>query len=146
MTENFHAQKISWFSRSLSRPPGLTWQPLTEDASAVLAARIEKRSVHPLLEEVALLQLRLHAGRGHGRVLGEVRGVLPLEELHAVLRVRLATEVAIRGRNLMTGPTPPCGPAFPINFRRLWYACIDADSGDQLLIEKRLTRSIRMAL
>ena len=59
------------------------------------------RLVHPLLEVVALLQLGLHAGRGHGRVLGEVRSVLPLEVLHAVLCVRLATEVAIRGRKLV---------------------------------------------
>merc|ERR1719359_2461102 len=88
------------FSDSPSRPPGLTGQP---DRGYTCRTRRKNpgRLVHPLLEVVALLQLRLHAGRGHCRVLGEVAGVLPLEVLHAVLRVRLATEVAIRGRNLV---------------------------------------------
>merc|ERR1719235_1229256 len=87
-------------SGTLSRSAGLTWQP---DRSCTCRRRSENpaRSVHPLLQVVALLQLRIHAGRGHGPVLGEVRRVLPFEVLHAVLRVRLAAEVAIRGRNLV---------------------------------------------
>merc|ERR1712078_297737 len=91
---------VHFHLRSLSRPSGLTWQP---HRSCPCRRRSESpgRSVHPLLKEVALLQLRIHAGRRHGRVLGEVLGILPLEELHAVLRVRLAAEVAIRGRNLV---------------------------------------------
>merc|ERR1719359_2815829 len=82
------------------RPPGLTWQP---DRGCPCRTRRKNSEslVHPLLEVVALLQLRIHAGRGHGRVLREVRGVLPLEVLLAVLRVWLATEVAVRSRDLV---------------------------------------------
>merc|ERR1719231_1667648 len=58
-------------------------------------------SVHPLLQEVALLQLAIDLLQRHGRVLREVRRVLPLEELHVVHRDRLATEVAVRGRDLV---------------------------------------------
>jgi len=57
--------------------------------------------VHPLLQVVALLQLSRNRSRRHGDVLGEVRRVLPLEVLHAVLGVRLAAEVAVRRRNLV---------------------------------------------
>merc|ERR1719261_535065 len=42
---------------------------------------------------------------GHGHVLGEVRRVLPLKVLHAVLRVRRAAEMAVGRRDLVLGLT-----------------------------------------
>merc|ERR1719379_1197991 len=55
------------------------------------------RSIDPLREEVAGSEFRCHVGRGHGRVLAEVLGVLPFEEFDAVLSVRLTAEVAVCG-------------------------------------------------
>merc|ERR1712070_670021 len=52
-------------------------------------------SVNPLGEVVAGLELSLHLSRIHSLVLGEVLGILPLEELDAVLGLRLAAKVAV---------------------------------------------------
>ena len=41
-------------------------------------------SIHPLGQVVAGLQLRLHFSRLHSLVLGQVFGILPLKELHAI--------------------------------------------------------------
>merc|ERR1719265_2141279 len=57
--------------------------------------------VNPLGEEIAGLQLSRHFDRRHGLVLGEVLRALPLEVLDAVLRVRLASKVAVRRRLLV---------------------------------------------
>merc|ERR1712098_738701 len=52
-------------------------------------------SVNPLCEIVAGLQLCLHLRRVHALVFGQVLGILPLEELHAILCIRLTSKVAI---------------------------------------------------
>jgi len=53
------------------------------------------QSVNPLREVVAGLQLRLNLGRIHGLVLGQVLGILPLEELDAIFCFWLASKVAV---------------------------------------------------
>jgi len=53
-------------------------------------------SIHPLCQVVAALQLRGNLRRVHRLVLGQVLGVLPFEELDALLSIRLPAEVAIR--------------------------------------------------
>merc|ERR1719183_921143 len=60
-------------------------------------------SIDPLREEVAGSEFRRHVGRGHGRVLAQVLGVLPLKEFDAVLGVRLTAEVAVCGGLLVFG-------------------------------------------
>ena len=62
-------------------------------------------SIHPLCEIVAGLQLGLDLRTVHGLVLGQVLGILPLEELDAVLCVWLAPKVAIGGSLLVFGLT-----------------------------------------
>merc|ERR1711907_6290 len=60
-------------------------------------------SVNPLGKVVAGLQLSTDLLRVHALVLGQVLGILPLEELFAILCVRLATEVAIGSSFLVLG-------------------------------------------
>merc|ERR1719263_1143972 len=60
-------------------------------------------SVNPLREEVAALEGRGDLLRVHALVLGKVLGVLPLEELLAILGVGRAAEVAVRGGLLVLG-------------------------------------------
>merc|ERR1711907_606778 len=60
-------------------------------------------SVNPLGEVVAGLQLSTDLLRVHALVLGQVLGIFPLKELLAILRVRLATEVAIGSSFLVLG-------------------------------------------
>merc|ERR1711907_494059 len=60
-------------------------------------------SVNPLGKVVAGLQLSTDLLRVHALVLGQVLCVLPLEELLAILCVRLATEVAIGSGLLVFG-------------------------------------------
>ena len=59
------------------------------------------RLVHPLREVCTALQRSIHLGRVHGRVLRQVLGVLPLEELDAILGDGLAAEVAVSRRLLV---------------------------------------------
>merc|ERR1719261_560510 len=66
-------------------------------------ARRVTKSVHPLGEIVARLQLSLYLRRIHGLVLGQILCILPLEEFLAVLGVRLAAKVAIRSGLLVLG-------------------------------------------
>merc|ERR550532_3206738 len=61
------------------------------------SSRRRPSSIHPLRQVVAALELGEHLRGGHGGELRQVLGVLPLEELHAVLRHRLAAEVAVGG-------------------------------------------------
>merc|ERR1711939_908395 len=51
--------------------------------------------VNPLLQVVACLKSGSHLCAVHGGILGHVLGVLPLEELDAVLGVRSTAEVAV---------------------------------------------------
>merc|ERR1711907_643401 len=60
-------------------------------------------SVNPLGKVVAGLELSTDLLRVHALVLGQVLGVLPLEELLAILCVRLATKVAIGSGFLVLG-------------------------------------------
>ena len=57
--------------------------------------------VHPLREVRAALQRSIHLSRAHGLVLRQVLGVLPLEELDAILGDRLTAEVAVSRRLLV---------------------------------------------
>merc|ERR1719258_426131 len=57
--------------------------------------------VDPLREVVRALERRLDLVGRHGGVLREVLRVLPREELHPVLLVRLAAEVAVRRRRVV---------------------------------------------
>merc|ERR1719401_2696675 len=70
---------------------------------ANVAGHMARRSIHPLCQVPAALQLSRDLLRCHALVLGEVLGVLPLEELNSVLRVGLAAEVAISGGLLVLG-------------------------------------------
>merc|ERR1711869_187021 len=87
-------------AKKLKRVPSLV--PADPVTTATTFIRVTL-SVDPLREEVAGRQFRRHVGRRHRRVLTEVLGALPLEELDAVLRVRLAAEVAISGGLLVLG-------------------------------------------
>merc|ERR1719316_247631 len=60
-------------------------------------------SVHPLCEVVAGLQRSINLLCVHRFVLGEVLGVLPLEEFDAILRHCLASEVAVGSTLLILG-------------------------------------------
>merc|ERR1712194_580073 len=60
-------------------------------------------SIHPLREVVACLQLSLNLIRVHALVLRQILGVLPLEELHAILCIRLTPKVAIGSSLLIFG-------------------------------------------
>jgi len=64
--------------------------------SAASASASTCASVHPLGQVIAGLQRGGNLLGGHLPVLGDVLGVLPLEELHAVLCDWLAPEVAVR--------------------------------------------------
>jgi len=57
-------------------------------------------SIDPLGEVIAAFQLCCHLRWRHGCKFGQILGVLPLEELDPILRVRLASEVAV-GRCLL---------------------------------------------
>merc|ERR1719326_2001466 len=54
-----------------------------------------QNSVNPLLQVVACLECSSHLIAVHGGILGHVLGVLPLEELDAVLGVRSTAKVAV---------------------------------------------------
>merc|ERR1719254_237944 len=60
-------------------------------------------SVHPFCEVVAGLQCGIHLSRCHALVLGQIFGVLPLEEFDAVLGHRLTSKMAISRRLLVLG-------------------------------------------
>merc|ERR1712019_65429 len=60
-------------------------------------------SINPLLQEIAGLERSTHLSGIHGSILGHVLGVLPLEELDAILGVRLTAEVAVCGSLLVLG-------------------------------------------
>merc|ERR1719201_894170 len=64
-----------------------------------------KRLVDPLGEDLLGLGLELlgDGGVGHLDELGEVLGVLPREELHALLGVRLAAKVAVGRGDVVFG-------------------------------------------
>merc|ERR1711972_1168339 len=65
----------------------------TVQQKKVLRARQPPTSVNPLCQVVAALERRRHLLGRHALVLGHVLGVLPLEELDAVLGVWLTAKV-----------------------------------------------------
>merc|ERR1712187_1017068 len=70
----------------------------TECAAANYKKRKNSRralSIYPFGKVITVFQCRCHLSRIHGNILGEVLGVLPLEEFLAILRIWLAPEVAI---------------------------------------------------
>merc|ERR1711988_1703465 len=64
-------------------------------------------SVNPLGEVVAGLERSLDLSRVHVLVLAQVLGILPLKELHAVLCLCLAPEVAV-GSSFLILRLPKC--------------------------------------
>merc|ERR1712039_897790 len=60
-------------------------------------------SIHPLGQVVAALERHCHLIRGHALELGEILGILPLEEFDTILCVCLATEMAVRRSLLVLG-------------------------------------------
>merc|ERR1711918_215064 len=58
-------------------------------------------SVHPLCEVVAGLQLGINLRGVHALVLGKILGILPLEELFAILGHWLTSKMAVGGRLLV---------------------------------------------
>merc|ERR1712118_290449 len=54
-------------------------------------------SIDPFGQVVACFQLSRNLLRGHSLILGEVLGILPLKELHAIFGDCLPTKVAIGG-------------------------------------------------
>merc|ERR1712137_498156 len=69
----------------------------------------ESTSIHPLRQEVAALECRRDLTGRHALVLGEILGVLPFEELDAVLCIGLTAEVAVGGGLLVLGLTESQG-------------------------------------
>merc|ERR1719499_77797 len=62
-----------------------------------MACRQTRGSIDPLGKVIAAFQLCCDLSRSHGLELRQILGVLPLEELDSLLRVRLTPEVAISG-------------------------------------------------
>ena len=54
------------------------------------------RSINPLRQIIAGRQCCSHLFGVHAAVLGAILRVLPLKELHAILRVRFPTKMAVR--------------------------------------------------
>merc|ERR1712050_541214 len=105
-----------WIRKEEMRLPHIKWQhgPRMPTGVALYKSKLRRAcsdapsaslrtSVDPLGQVVAGLERRRHLLRAHALVLGEVLGVLPLEELDAVLRVCLTTEVAVRRSLLVLG-------------------------------------------
>merc|ERR1719189_1074810 len=96
-------------------------------------------SIDPLGEIIAALQLCCHLCWCHGNEFGQILSVFPLEELDAVLRVRLASEVAVSCRLLVLGFAEGqrlCDSAWPTIERNLDHV------GDVICCELTLLCSI----
>merc|ERR1719188_1846367 len=81
------------------------WTATLESRNLIRKNKSNRSSVHPLREVIARLQCRRNLVGVHGDVLRQVLRILPLEELDAILRVRLTPEVAIRRSFLVLGLT-----------------------------------------
>merc|ERR1712048_809364 len=83
--------------------PGMESAVETKNVEKVNEKSKPSGSINPLLQEIAGLERSTHLSGVHGSIFGHVLGILPLEELDAILGVRLTAEVAVCGSLLVLG-------------------------------------------